>query len=879
MGTTLQAMGLSPTEPPELWNLTQPGRIGEVHRAYLEAGAQILETNTFGGTWLKLSEYGLGHEVREISRRAVTIAREAILAATRATGGIPTASGIPVAGPAALVAGSIGPTGRLLEPLGELTFDDAVGAFAEQAQALAEAGADLLIIETMGDLAEIRAAVIGARSVTSLPIIAQMTYGADSRTFTGTGAASAAVALEALGADTIGVNCSGGPRELLPVVQAYASVTGRPISVIPNAGVPRLVNGQAFFDETPQSFAAFGVRAVEAGAAIVGGCCGTTPDHIRELAAAVRGLRPKPRTIPPRLALASRTRTVFLLDNLASGGLEGHSGSSAISGQPGLAEPPGVSDQPGVAGLLEVTPPLLIGERINPTARKKLAEDIRSGAMSRVVAEARAQAEAGAHVLDVNVGVPGIDEPAAMKNAVQAIQAATDLPLCLDSADPAALEAGLKAYAGKALVNSATGEDQKLAEVLPLVKKYGAAVIGLCLDERGIPETAQERVRVAEKIVRQAGEHGISREDVLIDCLVLTAGAAGHLTMETPGAVREVKDRLGLRTVLGVSNVSYGLPHRETLNSAYLIANLVHGLDAAIANPLDQGTWTAIRASRVITGKDRQAREYIAHCAKLVSLREPKATDLPSRHGRPSQGLAAVSGRRGEAEPTARPPEPEVSVRVYQAILDGNKSTIVPFIQEARRSGLEAGQILNGAMIPAMEEVGRRFAGGVYFLPQVMLSAEAMKLGFDQLSGDLGAVGGARRGKVILATVEGDIHDIGKNIVGVLLGSHGYQVIDLGKSVPASRIVEAAREHAPDCIGLSALMTTTMPEMKRVIAALSGAGLDIPVVIGGAVTTRDYAESIGASAHAEDAREAVKVVERTIKLTRYQTDLVIKPSL
>lgn len=813
MGTMLQAMGLPSGEPPEIWNLNHSERIREVHRAYLAAGAQVLETNTFGGTRLKLGEYDLGHLVREINHRAVAIAREAVIAA-EATGA-----------PRPLVAGSIGPVGRLVEPLGELSFDEATAAFAEQAEALAEAGADLLIIETMGDLAEIRAAVIGARSVTSIPIIAQMTFGSDLRTFTGTDPVTAAVVLEGLGVEVIGVNCSGGPRELLPVVRAYSGATMRPLSVIPNAGLPRLVDGKAVFDETPEAFAASGVQAVEAGAAIVGGCCGTTPGHIRELARAVQGLRPRHRDVPRGFVLASRTKSVFLADR---------------------ADLPSVTASPGsLTGEVIVTAPLVIGERINPTARKKLAEDIRSGAMARVVSEARAQAGAGAHVLDVNVGVPGIDEPAAMKAAVHSLQGAADLPLCLDSADPATLEAGLKAYAGKALVNSVSGEARKLDEVLPLVKKYGAAVVGLCLDERGIPETAQERLGVAEKIIRRAKHYGIDPENVIIDCLVLTAGAASRLAMETPKAVRLVKERLGLRTVLGVSNVSYGLPRREILNWAYLVTNLVHGLDAAIVNPLDEGTWTAIRASRVITGNDPEAREYVGYCAGL----EPTAGLTPAG------GLAPADA--GPVSDTLR--------RIHDAILDGNKGIIVSLIDEARKSGLKADEILNGTMIPAVEEVGRRFASGAYFLPQVMLSAEAMKAGFDRLQGDLtggGGSGNVRRGTVVLATVEGDIHDIGKNIVGVLLQSHGYRVIDLGKSVPASRIIEAAREYRPDCIGLSALMTTTMPQMKRVIEALSDAGLRIPVVIGGAVTTGEYAESIGASGHARDAREAADVVGR-----------------
>ncbi|MGE5589013.1 MAG: homocysteine S-methyltransferase family protein [Bacillota bacterium] len=818
MGTMLQAQGLPPGGSPERWVLEAPDRIEAIHRAFLDAGADLVETDTFGGSRPKLAEYGLEGRMRDINARAVELARRAV-------------------GGKALVAGSIGPTGLFLEPLGPLSFDLAVEIFAEQARAFEEAGADAVIIETMADLAEIRAAVIAVRSTTALPVIAQMTFDPGGRTFAGTDPAAAVATLEGLGVAVLGANCSLGPRELFSVAEQLVRLARVPVSILPNAGLPILENGVTRFPERPDSFAAWGGRLVEAGVRLVGGCCGTTPDHIRALRAAVEAVRdrvpPLPSHVAPASAVASRTRAVEF------------------------------SDEAG---------PIIIGERINPTSRKKLAADIREGRFALVRAEARAQAAAGAHLLDVNMGVPAMDEAPAMRAAVTAVQQVVDAPLCLDSPDPLALEAGLKLYVGRPLLNSVTAEEERLARVLPLVKKYGAMVIAPALDDGGIPMTAEGRLAAARKIVERAEAMGIPRQHLLVDCLVLTAGAQAREAMETPRAIRLVKEELGVRTVLGISNISFGLPARELLTSTYLTVNLAYGLDAAIANPLEPRVWESVRSARLLLGRDPDAGEYLAFARPWAEASVPApaapgtsavpttAVPAPTRAGpQPLLGAAAPDyARLGplEQQPLAR--------SLFQAVLEGNREGILPLTEQALQQGLGPMEILNGMLIPAIEDVGDKFGAGIFFLPQLMLSAEAMKRAFHRLKPELEKLkeGETERGRVVLATVEGDIHDIGKNIVAVLLENHGFRVLDLGKSVPADRILEAARNEEADLIGLSALMTTTMPRMCDVVNKVVEQDLPVRVMIGGAVTTESYARQIGAHGYGKDARAAVDLAKR-----------------
>ncbi|MCR4400865.1 MAG: homocysteine S-methyltransferase family protein, partial [Syntrophomonadaceae bacterium] len=708
----------------------------------MEAGARILQTNTFGANRFKLAEYGLQERVAEINAGAVRAARKA--AAGRAW-----------------VALDVGPTGKLLEPAGDVTFDELYHVFRAQIEAGVAAGADAISIETMSDIGELRAAVIAARDCCDLPILAHLTFAAGGRTVMGTDAVTAAIILEALGVTAMGANCSGGARELLPVIEAMARVTPAFLSVQPNAGMPRLVDGATVFPESPEDMAAHALRLREAGANIIGGCCGTTPEHIRAIASALDGLPPVAREVTSRRALASRGRHVFI-------------DAEAY--------------------------PVFIGERINPTARKKLAADIAAGKMAVLADEARGQVEAGAEVLDVNVGVPAIDEAAAMRHAVLSVQAAVDVPLSIDSSSPDALEAGLKAFVGRALINSTTGDPEMLERVLPLARRYGAAVLGLCLDETGIPPTAEGRLQVATRIHTAARAAGLRDQDIFIDCLVKTASAEQEQVMETLRALRLVKQVLGVGTVLGVSNVSHGLPRRDLLNSTYLAMAYAHGLDVPIMNPFDERMQEVRRAAAVLLARDPYSRRYLG------------------AYGERPETSSLSAGKEGAESPVP----PKLLEVIREAVVNGDRERMPDLVAAALAAGLDAMEVMNRALLPGIERVGELYEQQRYFLPQLMLSAETMKEGFARLKPLLVSRQAEGAGTVVLATVQGDIHDIGKNIVALLLENYGFEIVDLGKDVPAADIVEAAARHRADIVGLSALMTTTMPRMAEVIAGLPG---------------------------------------------------------
>jgi 5-methyltetrahydrofolate--homocysteine methyltransferase len=783
MGTMLQERGLKPGQSPEELNLGMPEVVAGVHREYVEAGADIIVANTFGGSRTKLAHYGLEGELGEINARAVAIAREA-------------------AGERAYVGGSIGPTGRFVEPVGDASFDEMCDIFREQAEALIGAGADFITFETFLDIKEIRAGIIAVREISrDIPIVAQLTFDDNGRSVLGTPPEAAAITLEAAGADIIGSNCGLGVDGIYEILAAMRRVTRLPLICQANAGLAQLKEGKTVFPATPQDMVAYHDRLLELGVRIIGGCCGTTPAHIRAMREALAGRDQSWRECGP-------PRGVTFLSS--------RGGHAVIGGE---------------------SPVAIIGERINPTGKKGFAAELAEGKVSYIRREAMEQVAAGASLLDVNVGAPGIDEPAAMERAVFCASGAVNVPLVLDSSNPAALERGLKAADGKVLVNSVSGEEKSISRVLPLIKKYGAAVIGLTLDEGGIPETGEGRAAVAEKILAAAEKAGIAADNLVIDCLTLTVSAEQKRARETLRAIRLVKERLRLSTVLGVSNISFGLPRRPLISSTFFAMAMEAGLDAAIVNPKEEAMMDSWRSAMVLLNRDPKAAAYIEAY----------------------KGTAATTG-----EPPREMPL-DIRGRLATAVINGDRENIVPLVEEALREGLSPLAVSNEGLVPGLEEVGRRFECNQFFLPQVMSSADTMQAAFARLKEEMKGASFESRGKILMATVEGDIHDIGKNIVCTLLENHGFEVIDLGKNVPAERIISAALEHRVDAVGLSALMTTTMAEMENVLGRLKGAGIKTFTMVGGAVVTQEYADEIGADLYAKDALEAVVRIKKLLE--------------
>lgn len=816
MGTMLQQKGLTPGQCPELFGIEHPGVLQEIHHQYVEAGADIIETNTFGANRFKLAEYRLDNKVTEINAESVKIAR----AASKGR---------------ALVAGCIGPTGRLLQPMGNVDFDELYNVFAEQTIALEKAGADLISIETMSDIGEMRAALIAAKQVSRLPVFAHLTFEPGGRTMTGTDPITAVIILDALQPLALGANCSGGALELLPIIQTMAKYSGRFISVEPNAGLPRLIGNQTIFPALPEEMAEHALRLKDAGANIIGGCCGTTPQHIQAIAQVLKGMPASPKNAPRNFGFASRSQHILIGDQ---------------------------------------HPMAVIGERINPTARKKLAQDIKDGKMLAVVEEAKNQAKV-VPILDVNMGVPGIDEPQAMKKAVISIQSAVDIPISIDSTNPQAVEEALKNFVGRPLINSTTGEGRALDVVLPLAKKYGAAVLGLCLDESGIPDSADDRFRVAQKIYERAKEYGLRDEDIFIDCLVKTASAEQAQVMETLGALRKVKQELGVATVLGISNVSHGLPARDILNSTFLAMAWQSGLDLPILNPFDDRMMDVTRAAAVLMNRDVNCAEYIKKYKDYQrknqlsgGLRDPicERCNIPDQIKEKATGnKSPVTGEGPIAEDKSD--LNSLELRIQTAVLEGNRDGVVTLVDEALQQHIAALDIVNRFLIPGIEKAGELYEQKLYFLPQLMMAAETMKKAFEVLKPYLAKDKSAKNsGVIVMATVEGDIHDIGKNIVNIMLENYGFKVIDLGKDVPAATILNVARQEKADIIGLSALMTTTMPRMQEVIEGVKNMGLRSRVMVGGAVLNQEYADKIGADAYSADARAAVKTAQKLIRL-------------
>ena len=776
MGTLLQARGLSAGELPERWNLSNPDAIVEIHKAYFDAGSNVVNTNTFGANSLKFG----ADELDAIIGAAIANARRA---ACESRGEQPK-----------WVALDIGPTGRMLAPYGDLDFEEAVSIFAETVRLGVKHGADLVMIETMSDSYETRAALLAAKENCDLPVFVSCAFGEDGKLMTGANPCAMVAMLEGMGADAIGINCSFGPQKLMGVIGEYLKYASVPVLFKPNAGLPAVREGRTVYDLSPIDFATDMADAVSLGARIVGGCCGTTPEYIAALVQKTKGAVPQPITQKNITCVSSYTHAVIFDKE-----------------------------------------PILIGERINPTGKKKFKEALKSGDMDYILREGLSQAEAGVHILDVNVGLPEIDEIAMLTSAVCRLQEVTDLPLQIDTADSAAMESALRRYNGKAMINSVNGKAESMKSVFPLVKKYGGLVVALTLDESGIPTRAEERVAIAERILSVAAEYGIDKKDIIFDPLALTISADQAAARETLRAVSIIKHKLGCHTSLGVSNVSFGLPNRDVINSTFFALALGGGLSAAIMNPYSAEMMKTYRAFCALDGQDENCATYINFASKL-----------------PTEAVTVVpTGEKAEQNSG----KSELQKAVIRGLRD--RAAVLTREELATRAPLD---VVQSEIIPALDVVGDGFEKKTVYLPQLLMAAEAAKAAFEEVKSQLPA--GANNGiAIVLATVKGDIHDIGKNIVKLLLENYGFVVSDLGRDVPPEAVVEAVvREHAP-IAALSALMTTTVPAMEETVKALRKSAPWCKIVVGGAVLTEEYAAKIGADHYAKDAMEAVRYAE------------------
>ena len=790
MGTMLQRAGLKLGERPEMLCLSSPEIIKNIHKEYIKNGAEIIYTNTFGANALKLE--GLGVSPEEIISCAVKIARKAV----RETNS------------RAKVALDIGPLGELLEPSGTLSFERAYELFREMVVAGERAGADLVVFETMTDLAEVRAGVLSAKESSSLPVLVSMTFEKDFRTFTGASVMAEAIILEGLGVDGLGINCSLGPKEILPMAKLLCEASSLPVFVKPNAGLPDPETSE--YKINPKEFARELRAYGEIGIRGAGGCCGTTPEFIRELKNAFDGFAPIEPQRPNinRAVVSTATNTLFI-DDVA-----------------------------------------VIGERINPTGKKLMREALLNGDMGYIMKQAVSQLDAGAKILDVNVGAPGVCEEEVLPLVVKAISSVTDLPLQIDSSSPKAIENALRIYNGKAIVNSVNGKEESLRTILPICKKYGASVVGLTLDENGIPDLAEDRLRIAKKILETALSYGIKKEDVFIDCLTLTVSAQQDASCETLKALRMVKEQLGLKTVLGVSNISFGLPNRQLLNSSFLMMALENGLDMPIINPNAEKMMDTIRAFRVLKNIDKQSMDYIDYYKDFEETKETKQRAKVGSIGNSQDEcldqltLAIKNGLSLEAREIAR----------ERLSPNSNGEALAPM------------ELVNNILIPALDLVGELFEAGKIFLPQLLQSASAAQEAFDEVKKQISSSGKPQslKGSIVLATVHGDIHDIGKNIVKTILENYGYNVIDLGRDVPAQRVVDKIKETGAELVGLSALMTTTLKSMEETISLIRENSLPCKIMVGGAVLTEDYALKIGADFYARDAKMSADIAKRVI---------------
>ncbi len=781
MGTLLQVQGLSAGELPERWNITHPEAITAIHKAYYDAGSNVVSTNTFGANTLKFDE----EELEAIVKAAVANARAA---QARTTSEKET-----------FVALDIGPSGKLLAPLGDLDFEDAVAVFAKTVTLGVKYGVDLILIETMNDSYETKAALLAAKENSDLPVLVSNAYGEDGKLMTGASPAAMVAMLEGMGADAIGANCSLGPKQLRGVVEELLENASVPVLLKPNAGLPRAVNGKTVFDVTAVEFAEEVASLIGKGVRVAGGCCGTTPAYIEALIAEANGLLPAPLTNKPHTVVSSYTHAVRFGDE-----------------------------------------PILIGERINPTGKKRFKQALLENDMDYILTEGVRQQEKGVHILDVNVGLPDIDEVAMLRSAVRELQAILDLPLQIDTSDPVAMEAALRRVNGKAMVNSVNGKRESMDAIFPLVKKYGGLVVALTLDENGIPDTADGRVAIAENILKTAASYGIDKKDIIFDTLAMTVSADNRAALATLEALHRIRKELGCHTSLGVSNVSFGLPQRDAVNGVFFALALENGLSAAIMNPYSADMMKTYYAFRALKGLD-------ANCAAYIAA---------------SDSFAVTTAAPTTTAKTAEEFASELQHAVVKGFKDKARDITAALLKTA-----DPLAIVNDEIIPALNTVGRGFENKTVYLPQLLMSAEAAKSAFEEIKAFLADSDkpSAKKGVCVIATVYGDIHDIGKNIVKLLLENYGFDVVDLGKDVPPETIVgTVVRLHAP-LVGLSALMTTTVPAMEETIRQLKDRAPWCKTVVGGAVLTQDYADKIGADKYAKDAMETVRYAELVVK--------------
>ena len=772
MGTLLQKSGLQPGELPERWNISHPEVIKEIHKSYYDSGSNIVNTNTFGANSLKFGT----DELSEIIYHAVKNADEARKAS--------------LGNQEKFIALDVGPTGKLLKPLGDLDFEDAVKAFAEVISLGVKYGVDLITIETMNDSYETKAAVLAAKENSDLPIIVTNAYGENGRLMTGADPAVMAAMLEGMGVDAIGANCSLGPKQLIGVMDELLNYCSVPVAFKPNAGLPKSDGKVTYYDVDAEEFAQDIKLAVANGVRIVGGCCGTTPEYIKKVCELTRDIRPKEIEKKTYSVCTSYNKAVFFGEK-----------------------------------------PILIGERINPTGKKRFKQALLENDIGYILQEAVSQQAKGVHVLDVNVGLPGIDEAQMLTNSVCELQCVTDLPLQIDSSDPVAMESALRRYNGKAMINSVNGKEENLNAIFPLVKKYGGFVVALTLDEKGIPSTVDGRMKIARKILLTAALYGINKKDIIFDPLAMTVSADKMSAVTTLETVKKITEQLGCNTSLGVSNVSFGLPSRDLVNAAFFTTAMENGLSAAIMNPYSERMMEAYYSFNVVKGLDENCMDFINFAS------------------------------RQEVQPTAKQ---ESSLTLKEAIEKGLKEKANE-ITTAMLGNSAPLDIVNTHVIPALDNVGKRFEEKKLFLPQLLMSAEAAKASFEVIKATMSADGSSvKKGSIVIATVHGDIHDIGKNIVKLLLENYGYNVIDLGKNVPPETVLRAVTDNHAPLVGLSALMTTTVPAMEETVKLIKENAPWCKTVVGGAVLTQDYADKIGADKYAADAMETVRYTELVI---------------